>query len=363
MSFMDFLHNAARNLHPDDLARLSATSTPAGTDPSQAAPDDGQPIVVEGNPARPVQPSLPPRMPLAPQPPHLTNGPTPPDLGNRSYVEAARAAVENDRKPKSHLKGILEKLGDAVLINSGRKPMWHDRQEEEDMSNAMQGFTNDPLAAMERMNSVNADKTQEYYKNYQENQYKQGQLKSIDANRQSEQDKRHYDVVKDARITASRMLARAGGDPAKQAAAMGLIQQYAEQNKVGLDELGLHPGMDPDQLDLYAHTDMSGYQQSQVPINQENAQSNRINAEAHNYNAHRPRAASQRQPRAPTEVELATAAANTPPEKRTEAQKIVLEKYKYGTKGPTIIQSMRERGILGPGQQAAPSHSRFRPVK
>jgi hypothetical protein len=273
---------SAQTANPNQTSSL-------GQDTSAQAPNPNE-IVVSASrqlPPQAHQPSQPINYPDAPSV-SLTNGPTAPDLGNRSYADSARAAVDNDRQPKSKLHSILDHIGDALLMSNGLSPMYKEEQDQKDLENAMAGFTANPMAAYERASTVDPAFAQKGFDSYQQNQYRNAQLQSLDADRKASIAKDHYLVVKDARITASRALTAAGNDPAKQQAAMSLIQRYAANNGVSMDELGLSPDMSQADRDVYSHTDMSGYQQNEIPMRQQTADAATENAAAHMKNASRP---------------------------------------------------------------------------
>lgn len=82
---------------------------------------------------------------------------TPPNMGNRDFLDEAAAAGKNSPKrsgmfgTKGTVRDILGILGDAFLVQSGNKPIYHPQRQAEKEGDAMAGFTQDPLAALERL--------------------------------------------------------------------------------------------------------------------------------------------------------------------------------------------------------------------
>ncbi|QDP50608.1 MAG: hypothetical protein Tp1125DCM00d2C21254131_49 [Prokaryotic dsDNA virus sp.] len=86
-----------------------------------------------------------------------SRGPTAPNMSNVDYLEELQYVQDQapERKgrfgTKGTLRDILGTLGDAFLMQSGNKPMYAQRREQERVADAMVGFSQDPMAAMERL--------------------------------------------------------------------------------------------------------------------------------------------------------------------------------------------------------------------
>lgn len=99
--------------------------------------------------------------------------PAPVSLGNRSQIEEIQQAASNAPQhegmfhTKGTLRNILGVLGDAFLVQSGNKAVYASQRQREKESDAIAGFTQNPMAAAERLGGVNADAGQELYKNAQ----------------------------------------------------------------------------------------------------------------------------------------------------------------------------------------------------
>lgn len=328
-------------------------------DPNQdvsAQPQDAsqnQPIVVTGRqtPAQGRQPSLPVNYPDAPRV-SLSNGPDAPDYGNRAQVEAARAAVANDRKPQSKLHSILDNIGDALLMANGNEPIHKNNRDEEDLQNSMVGFTDNPRAAFERANTVNSKFAQEAYKNYQDNQYHQGQLQSLNSSRQSEIDNRAFDN-RDKGMTRVMQWAY-GGMPYDRIVNAAKSYGISEND---LQQMGVTPTMTPEDRKAFAYGAMNVNQQVQVPFKEQSLDIAQQNANANKEKAdkYQPYSPPPRQPRAQTELEYFQQIGGKDPSQRTAAEKDFYKKYTQGTKGSRL------GGITPPPAPGAPS--RFRILK
>lgn len=126
--------------------------------------------------------------------PPMEGDPAPPPMGNRSYIEEARAAGENAPKrkgmfgTKGTLRDVLGVLGDAFLVQSGNDPMYAPARQREKMGDAMSGFTESPeaaMAAIERMAQVDPAAAQQMYQQFQQEMIRKQQAENAAANNQS----------------------------------------------------------------------------------------------------------------------------------------------------------------------------------
>lgn len=292
MSFLDLLAQAVAGIHPD------VDTNPQQPDPAQPAPNNE--IVVTGNVASPRDDSRPVDFPPSPSI-TLSNGPDAPDLGNRSYVEAARAAIANDSKKQSHVHRMLDNIGDAIYRAWGMEPAHNQQRDEEDLKNAMQGFTDNPLAAFERANAVAPEFAAKHYDEYQKNQYNATVAKSLIDNRTDQAADRKFTNVNQARASLQRLISRAQTPDQRAWVAQNYGPLLAAQAGVTPADLGIVPGMDDTQLKNFGEGDMTVYQQEQLPIRQQTADAATLNSQAHMKNASRPPRPVQ--PRAVTNVQ------------------------------------------------------------
>ena len=180
------------------LNLLSLLQAAGGIDPQQqqSQPDDsGGDIIVTGRAFHGKQaPSAPIDFPHAPPSPQLSNGDPGPDLGNRSYVEAARAAMANEPPHKGMfglkgtLRDILGTVGDAFLVQGGGNPLYRQTVDQEKTSDALSGFSANPMAAIERLAQVNPDAAAKLMQTTQTDMTNQGRVGAM---------KQHYSNMQD----------------------------------------------------------------------------------------------------------------------------------------------------------------------
>lgn len=102
----------------------------------------------------------------------------PASLGNRSFIEEALQAQANSPQRKGMfgvkgtLRDVLGTIGDAFLVQSGNKQMYAPRRDQERMGDALAGFTQDPMAALERLATLpgGAEMAQKFYDDISQNQ-------------------------------------------------------------------------------------------------------------------------------------------------------------------------------------------------
>jgi hypothetical protein len=70
-----------------------------------------------------------------------------------------------------HKESFLAKLGDALLIQGGGEPLFRKKNQERNLQDAMQGFTSDPLATIQKIARIKGmeGKALELYNQYQDN--------------------------------------------------------------------------------------------------------------------------------------------------------------------------------------------------
>lgn len=93
---------------------------------------------------------------------------------NRQIMEADEANAEAEEMAerkgmfgvKGTLRDILGILGDSFLVQSGNDPMYGPRREQEMLSDAMTGYTAQPLEAIERVARINPNAAMELAERY-----------------------------------------------------------------------------------------------------------------------------------------------------------------------------------------------------
>lgn len=328
-SFLDFLQQAAMELPAQELP---ATDDPTG-------------IVVNGTP-----------------PATSPDDKPAPNFGNSTYINEADAANENapEHEGMFHTKGtlrnILGLIGDAFLVQSGNKSVYDVKRQQEKESDALSGFTDDPLAAMERLARRNPAAAQDLYDKYTKNMNDYAQTKSLNDYRKDQSNNRLNDNVAGLQNYAARVIHAAGGDPDKLAYAQNIIAQRARLLGVPLETLGINPNMTPAQQEVYGAGDMTVNQQVQVPFEERKVKASETNAKAHMINATRPRSSGSTHM---TDQENYYRI-NKPGYKKTDADIAWEKKYLHGTKS-NLLESL---GVdAPPSSTASPSRTQGWKVK
>lgn len=236
----------------------------------------------------------------------MENDPAPMPMGNRSFLEEAQAALGNapERKGmfgvKGTLRDILGTLGDAFLVQGGGKEAYRPRRDQENQMDALGGFTQNPMAAIERLSQTpgGVEQAIKMFEQQQANEARQGQLRSVDAGRQDLIADRDYKRKQDFSNYAARMLNFAD-TPEKQAVAIDLITKRAQALGLDVNELIPTEGMTDVQRGLLGAGDMTVNQQQQIPLRQQQMGIAQQNADANTTRANRPP-----QGRAPSEAEV-----------------------------------------------------------
>lgn len=201
-------------------------------------------------------------------------------LGNRSAIEAVTEANANapERKGMFGVKGtfrdILGTIGDAFLVQSGNKPLYSPRRQQEREADALTGFTQDPMAALERLAAVSPELAANLYKDVQNQQFRQANLASQDAARQSQIQARGDANLAGFANRAGRIWA---GTPDKKVARQR-ITMMSKALGVPFANLGLSDEPTDEELATLAAGDMTVNQTQNLPIAQQNADSRRISA-------------------------------------------------------------------------------------
>lgn len=166
---------------------------------------------------------------------------------------------------KGTLRDILGTVGDAFLIQSGNDPIYANQRQRERAADAMTGFSRDPVAAAERMAGVNPEFAGKMLDNYGEQQFREAQQRSVDANRQSQIQNRQQDMVLELGERAAQLLRRARS-PEDRMYAFQVIDTFAKRNGLTLDDLGLSMAMTPEEAAVYSGMGITVNQQEQLPL-------------------------------------------------------------------------------------------------
>lgn len=201
-------------------------------------------------------------------------------LENVPNINQRDVALESSQEASNHkgmfgvkgtLRDVLGLVGDAFLIQGGNKPIYAAQREQEKLSDAMAGLTENPVAAIERVAGLNPAAAQKMYDEYllNQNRVATNALSAINTNiAKGRETRANLDHVTDQ---ASRLLSAAlrSNNPTLVQDVMLQISDMAEKYGVSLEDVGLNVGMSPDQLQAYADAGMTPYQQSRIPQMQE----------------------------------------------------------------------------------------------
>lgn len=264
------------------LQQLSSAADISAPDPLEEDPSGNTPIVVPGVLSDPSQ-----------EDPALYDDNY--NLGNgRAVIERDRAfedtegAVDPARADRrgpfgaqGTLRDILGTIGDAFLVQSGNERIYAPRREQERMSDAMAGFTQDPMAAIERMAGINPAVAQAMLEQFQLNQDRTTDNERMQGQAQVEVGRERRIAIGEARDNAARLLnaaAMSENPSAAFAEVVPQIQQMARNFNLSMDDIALQANMTPAQLAMYAQAGMTPYQQQRIPQLQYGLDTGRMNA-------------------------------------------------------------------------------------
>jgi len=240
------------------------------------------------------------------------------------------------------LRDILGVVGDAFLTQAGHERVYAPKRQQERVGDAMYGFVENPLAAIERMATVDPQMAQRMAEQYQNSQVKESQQASLAANRESLINNRLEGNIESTRDWAARLLYGAGGDPELESRALSLIQQQAQRLGVSMEDLGLPDSMTSEELGMYSTAGMTVPQQAEMPYKERRARVSEQNVRnnTRRTDAYVSRPAPRR--RGNTRNEDYIEAASVPASERTEAQQAIVDAGPTGT--PRTSTSSRGSG-------------------
>lgn len=270
-----------------------------------------------------------------------------PYFGNRTALEARDVSTqeieeyrrENPRKGmfgvKGTLRDVLGILGDAFLVQSGNKPVYMPTRQQEWLEDRMVGFSNDPIAAAER---VGGSLGMELLDKEETRQLKLAQQQSLADSRTSTIEARDYSRLKDARLFAQSILSQKGAygpDGSLSAEAREALALAARHAEVSVNDL-IGENLSPQALRLLGEAGMTVNQQRNLPIAQQRADASTSQAQSAAVRAARP--PQGRAPRAESDREAAIRIGNKPEGERTPGEQAFYEKY---TRPPSSGRSTR----------------------
>ena len=285
-------------------------------------------------------------------------------LGNTLAIEATGQAIQrgqevSDRRGMFGMKGtlrdVLGVLGDAFLMQSGNAPIYAPTRRKEQISDAMAGYTDKPLEAIERVAYYDPQMAAELKKEYETNLLRQAQQQSLQDTRDSQIEDRNYSRLKDGRAIVQRILAQPGAfgtDGQLSPAAQRLIATAAQNAGTTVEGL-IGADMTPEALRLFGEADMTVNQQRNLPIAQQRADASTSQARSSAVRAARPPAGSR--PPQITEAQMLYNFMKIPPNQRTpEQQNFIDKKTKPTTRGGRSLRSDPLGTGSAPGRRLGP---------
>ena len=243
------------------------------------------------------------------------------DLG----IEAGREASDHKGMfgVKGTLRDVLGLVGDAFLIQSGNNPVYTPHKRQEEMSDAIAGFTEDPLAAIERVAAVNPGAAQAMMEQYRTNQYRTGQVdasnlrSNINAEREARMGREQaMDYVSQAYAAALQ-----NGPEAKNKA-YELAQAISSQTDIPLEELGVSENMTPQEIAVLVSRGTKANQTLNLPRRDRQLDISQQRADIAARNADRPKTS-----RSVSRQELFQQFRNIPRDERTKEEQDFIDAY------------------------------------
>lgn len=139
---------------------------------------------------------------------------------------------------RPHKESFLGRLGDALLMMNGNKPLFREKNNERNLQEAMQGFTSDPLATIQKISRIKGmeGKALDLYNQYVDNQRADAQAQALQEYRKG--------------MFRDRVASMLGAVNEQNASRLlPLIKQSAE--RMGLDPTEVPDTYDPDQIGMY----------------------------------------------------------------------------------------------------------------
>ena len=249
------------------------------------------------------------------------------------------------------LRDVLGVLGDAFLVQSGNNPMYAPTRQRERVSDAMAGFTVDPVGASERVAYYDPARGQELFDSHLTNQNKVAQTESLRASRDSLAQDRRFKQYTNARDQIGALLNTPGavvnGTISPQAIA--LAERIAASADMTLEEFMISEGMSEEDVRNYAQSVIDPYRQERLDDYDIGLAQGQQNADSRRISATRPRAASR--PRAESDREAAIRIGNKPESERTTGERAFYERY---TRPPSSGGRTPRRPVPSTGQRLGP---------
>ena len=210
---------------------------------------------------------------------------------------------------KGTLRDVLGVLGDAFLIQGGNAPIYAPIRRQERISDAMAGFTEDPVAAAERVGYYDPKIGEDLYNNYETNLIRKAQAESLAASRDVLNEDRRFKMEDNARKQIGALFNTPGAVVNGQInpKALALAENIARSAGKTLEDFLISDQMTEQEVRDYAMSVLDPYKQERLEDydvglqqGQQNADSRAASARASMIRAQRPPAG--RNPPQPTEA-------------------------------------------------------------
>lgn len=193
---------------------------------------------------------------------------------------------------KGTLRDVLGTLGDMFLVQSGNRPMYAPMRDREKIGDAMYGFSQNPVQAIERLAAAGySAEARELAEMHSQNMARQSQNSSratrdqaYTQNVNSQIEQRRAGIADDLRDFGSRLLGEANDD--NLTTLYDTIEGLATRNGLSLEDLGISRDMTPEEAKTFARSGLTASQRSQeesraarLAIQQSEARSRNANRE------------------------------------------------------------------------------------
>jgi len=282
-------------------------------------------------------------------------------LGNIDPLQERAQANENSQEAvprkgmfgvKGTLRDVLGLVGDAMLIQGGRDPIYRPQRQREQTADAMAGFTRDPEGAAERVTQFDPALGRELFSDYSQQELRSAQQQSLEDSRDVQNSTRRQSMLETMTNRGARLLQNAK-TPEQRLYALGVIDKRLRQEGYTLDDIGLGLGMTDEEYKVFVGSDMTVNQTQSIDRRDRGLDINQQNANANTLRASRP--PQGRAPRAENQDERFIRIGNKPPNQRTAGEREWYENQRKGSSsGPS-----RPAGVSRPSR---PGTSRPRVV-
>ena len=217
---------------------------------------------------------------------------------------------------KGTLRDVLGTLGDAFLVQSGNKAVYGPQRHQEQVSDALTGYSDNPLDAIKRLNAIDPEYAQQLYQNWQTNNIAFDKIDATKAAAAAAAGNHKATVINQFGTRLGQML-NGAKTPQQRAAIMAIAGKQASSMGISLDDLGVgEDDLTPEEQAAFVNGATTVNQQNNLPIAQQNADTRRISAT-------KPPAPKNPPRRGYTDVEAE--AFDTPADKRTPEQQAIIK--------------------------------------